>query len=242
MDAHIQSFLNKTTFVSATMATVILLSLLAYTPHTCIPSSNSSSRSSSSSSSSSLKFPKSTCDLSHRSFTTLDTKNRRLWSTSAWLNKVRAFSLLFQDLSSPSSFLSNSSRSLCLLAGAGQEAVALNQIGVDDVTAVDLVDSPPLVSRADPFNLPFFDDAFDFAFSAQFDVVLFPARFVAEMDRTVRVGGSCVLVVEERGDDEVMEVVRLFRRGKLVEAINITFTGLKMTRIVLRITSNSTSN
>lgn len=119
--------------------------------------------------------------------------------------------------------------------------MALHRIGVSDVTAIDLVDSPPLVSRADPFNLPFFDDAFDFAFSAQFDVVLFPARFIAEMERTVRIGGFCLLIVEECSDKEVREIAGLFKRGELVDADNFTFSGSKMTRIVIRIT-NSTSN
>ncbi|GMG98648.1 hypothetical protein Nepgr_000488 [Nepenthes gracilis] len=230
MDRQIQSFLNKTSVICATIATIVLASLLLHTPETCIPDKSTHS---------SLKFPRSTCDLSHRSLTTLDKKNRRLWSTSAWLNKVRSFSILFRE-AQRLSLLANSSKALCLLAGAGQEVMALNQIGVDDVTGIDLVDSPPLVSRADPNNLPFFDDVFDIAFSAQFDVVLFPSRFIAEMERTVGVGGFCVLVVQERTEGEVMDIVRLFRRGKFVDSKNITLSGWKMTRIVLRII-NSTS-
>ncbi|GAB4825078.1 hypothetical protein Ancab_007952 [Ancistrocladus abbreviatus] len=135
MDRRIQALLNRISFISATIATLIILSLLLYTPDTCISHTAPSH--------SFLKFPKSTCDFSHRSLTTLDKKNRRLWSTSAWINKVNSFSLVFLE-AQRLAILSNSSKSLCLLAGAGQEVMALNRIGVSDVTGIDLVDSPPL--------------------------------------------------------------------------------------------------
>lgn len=38
------------------------------------------------------------------------------------------------------------------------------------------------------------------------DRVLFSARFAAEMERTVRVGGVCVVAVEDCGGDWVREV------------------------------------
>ncbi|KAH9622857.1 hypothetical protein KSS87_012909 [Heliosperma pusillum] len=239
MDRHIQVLLNRISLLATTIATILLLSIILHPPDTCISHFSPHNP---------LKFPRSTCDSHHqpRPFSTLEKKNHRLWSTSAWQKKVQSFSHIFSDAQnhSPSrsfSLLSNSSRSLCLLAGAGQEAMALRQIGVSDVTAIDLVDSPPLVSRADPYNLPFFDDAFDFAFSAQFDVVLFPARFVAEMERVVRVGGFCLLLVELSTHEELKEIVGLFKGGKLFSADNCTFSGSKMTEIVVRVT-NSTVN
>lgn len=115
--------------------------------------------------------------------------------------------------------------------------MALNKIGVADVTGVELLDSPPLVSRADPHNLPFFDQAFDLGFSASFDQALFPSRYAAEMERTVRVGGVCVVVVDECGDEEVKEIGKLFRRSTFVRAKNVTLIGSKMTRIIMRITT-----
>lgn len=57
---------------------------------------------------------------------------------------------------------------------------------MEDVTGIELLESLPLVRRADPHNLPFFDGAFDFAFTARFDEALFPTRFAAEMERVVR--------------------------------------------------------
>lgn len=112
--------------------------------------------------------------------------------------------------------------------------MALSQMGVVDVTGVELVDSPPLVSRADPHNLPFFDHAFDLAFSAHLAEALFPSRFVAEMERAVRPKGVCVVVVEECGDEEVGEIVGLFTKSRFLDSVNVTLTGLKMTRIIMK--------
>lgn len=106
-------------------------------------------------------------------------------------------------------------------------------MGVADVTGVELVDSPPLVSRADPHNLPFFDGVFDLAFTAHLAEALFPSQFVSEMERTVRIGGVCVVVVEE-GED-LKEIISLFRKSQFISAKNVTLIGLKMTRIIMRI-------
>ncbi|KAI7979934.1 hypothetical protein LOK49_Contig218G00006 [Camellia lanceoleosa] len=198
-----------------------LLFLFLQTPETCVPQGSIPKPH--------QKFPKSTCDFSHRAFTFIDKKNKRLWSTKDWLNKLHSFSSFFTDLQTLN-HLHNS-------AGAGHEVMALKQIGVGDVTGVELVDSPPLVSRADPHNLPFFDGVFDLGFSAHLDEELFRERFAAEMERTVRVGGVCVVAVEECGKEEVKEVAKLFRKSRFVSAKNVTLTGSKMTRIILRITT-----
>nr|CAD1844419.1 unnamed protein product [Ananas comosus var. bracteatus] len=67
--------------------------------------------------------------------------------------------------------------------------------GVADVTGVDL-DFPRLVNRADPHNLPFFDGVFDLAFTPGLAGALFPMRFTAEMEHTLRQGGTIVLALE----------------------------------------------
>lgn len=113
--------------------------------------------------------------------------------------------------------------------------MALNQLGVKDVTGVELVDSLPLVSRADPHNLPFFDGVFDLGFSAHLDQALFPRRFAGEMERIVREGGICMLAVEECGEREVREIVKLFKQARFVSVKNVTLIGTKMTMIILRI-------
>ncbi|KAI8530203.1 hypothetical protein RHMOL_Rhmol11G0037300 [Rhododendron molle] len=149
--------------------------------------------------------------------TTLSKKNHRLWSTNKWLKTVQSFSSLFLTLKSLS-HLNNHSRVLCVSAGTGHEVRALTQIGVKDVTGVELVDSPPLVSRADPHNPPFFNGVFDLGFSAHLDQALFPSRFAAETERTVKAGGVCVVAVEECGRDGVRDVAGLFRKSRCVTA------------------------
>lgn len=110
---------------------------------------------------------------------------------------------------------------------------ALSEVGAGDVTGVEMVESPPLVRRADPHNLPFFDGVFDLVFSAHLDEALFPARFVAEMERTVRVRGVCVVVVEECGG-EMEGILRMFKRSAFVSAKNVTLIGSRMTQIIMR--------
>lgn len=120
-------------------------------------------------------------------------------------------------------------------AGPGHAVMALNNMGVGDVTGVEVVESLPLVSRCDVHNLPFFDDVFDFGFSGYLDRALFPARYVAEMERTVRSGGACVVALEECGDGEVKEIVKLFRKSRFLDAQNVTIAGELKTRIVMRV-------
>lgn len=110
---------------------------------------------------------------------------------------------------------------------------ALTELGVEDVTAVELVESPPLVSRADPHNLPFFDGIFDIGFGLYLDRALFPRRYVAQIERTVRNRGVCVVTVEECGTDEVEEIVKLFKKSRFVDAKNVILAGEKRTRIVM---------
>lgn len=113
--------------------------------------------------------------------------------------------------------------------------MAFNDIGVSEVTAVEIVESPPLVSKADPHNLPFFDGVFDLGFSGFFDRALFPGRYAEEMERTVKVGGVCVVAVEECGDGVVKKVGHLFRKSELVGVKNVSLMGSRMTQIVLRV-------
>ncbi|KAH0919521.1 hypothetical protein HID58_027181 [Brassica napus] len=74
--------------------------------------------------------------------------------TKAWISRLSSFSsyfLRFCDLG----LLRNHTKALCLSAGAGHAPMAMAQIELSDVTAVELVDSLPLERRADPHNLHF---------------------------------------------------------------------------------------
>lgn len=226
MDRHIREFLNKLSYACIAIGTLTLILLFLETPETCVPPDAPAKPH--------HRFPRSSCDTSSREVVTVEKKNKRLWSTRSWQNKVEShvrFFRAFRDLG----LLQNHSKVLCVSAGAGHEVMGLSQMGVDDVTGTELVDSPPLVSRADPHNLPFFENVFDLAFTAHFAEALFPSRFVSEMERTVRPGGVCVLVVEECGGEEVKDIAGLFRRSRFVSAVNVTLTGLRMTRIIMKI-------
>lgn len=101
------------------------------------------------------------------------------------------------------------------------------------------MESPPLVSGADPHNLPFFDGIFDLGFGVYLDRALFPMRYVGQIERTVRIGGFCVVTVEECGADEVEEIVKLFKKSRFVDAKNVILAGERRTRIVMKVESNS---
>lgn len=110
-------------------------------------------------------------------------------------------------------------------------------LGVVDVTGVEVVESPPLVSRADPHNLPFFDGIFDLGFGAYLDRALFPVRYVGQIERTVRRGGVCVVAVEECGAAEVAEIAKLFRKSRFVDSKSVVLAGERRTRIVMKVES-----
>ncbi|KAJ0677661.1 putative S-adenosyl-L-methionine-dependent methyltransferase [Helianthus annuus] len=221
MEKHIQIFLHKISYLSITIATLTLILVFFFQPlpETCInPNPN---------------HPKSSCSAAHRRTTTVGTKNHRLWSTNSWTKHVNSFSTLFTHLQTLK-LINNHTQTLILSAGGGQAVMALKQIGLVDVVGVELVDSPPLVSRGDPHNLPFFDTVFDLGFSVNLDQALFPARYVRELERVVRVGGVVVVCVEECGESGVREVLRLFGRSEVVRVGNVTVVGSKMTMIVTR--------
>lgn len=229
MEKEIDKFLKNLSFGAIAIASVTLLFLFLKTPDTCVSRDAPSKPH--------YRFPKSSCDFtSTRPHLTADKKNHRLWSSRDWNNKLHSFSLLFLPLRDLG-LLGNHSKVLCVSAGAGHEVAAFSRLGVEDVTGVELFDSPPLVSRADPHNLPYFDDAFDLAFTARFDEALFPARFAAEMERTVRPGGVCYVLVGECGPQEVREVVSLFRNSRVISSGNVTLIGIRMTGILMKRTS-----
>lgn len=112
--------------------------------------------------------------------------------------------------------------------------MALKELGLDNVTGVELVESLPLVVRADPHNLPYFDEVFGLGFSSFLDQALFPVKYVREIERCVKVGGVIVVCVEVCGDEGVMDVVELFSKSTFSLAKNVTLMGTKMTMIVMK--------
>ncbi|MBA0741283.1 hypothetical protein Gogos_014448, partial [Gossypium gossypioides] len=103
--------------------------------------------------------------------------------------------------------------------------MVLSKMGLKNVICVELIEFLPLVSRANPHNLSLSDRAFDVAFTGHLMAALYPLRNAEEIDRTVRKGGVCVVVVDECGEEEVKEIVRLFRRSQLLSSSDVTLNG-----------------
>ncbi|KQJ94902.1 uncharacterized protein LOC100827076 [Brachypodium distachyon] len=179
--------------------------------------------------------------LKHQLAKTLSPRLRRIWSTRDWHRKVAAFAAVFSRLQS-ANLLSNTSRALCVGARLGQEVAALRLVGVADSVGIDLAPAPPLVLQGDFHRQPFPDARFDFEFSNVFDHALYPARFAAEIERTLRPGGVAVLhvAVHRRGDrysaNDLMDVkglIGLFGGCEVVEVSKVDAFGLD-TEVILR--------
>ncbi|CAM8947621.1 unnamed protein product [Rhodiola kirilowii] len=172
---------------------------------------------------------------------TTNPKLRQIWTTRDWDRKINVFSQFFSDLKRRN-LLSNHSRALCVGARVGQEVEALRRIGVNDSIGIDLVPYPPLVVRGDFHSQPFGNETFDFEFSNVFDHALYPDRFVAEIERTLKVEGVCVLHVAlaRRADKfsandlfSLKPLVELFRRSEMVVSRSVDGFGLD-TEVVFR--------
>ncbi|KAK7367080.1 hypothetical protein VNO80_09089 [Phaseolus coccineus] len=165
---------------------------------------------------------------------TLNPRLRKIWTTRDWDRKIPVFARFFQDLKGKN-LLRNTSKALCIGARVGQEVEALRRIGVADSVGMDLVPYPPLVVQADFHNQPFRNDTFDFEFSNVFDHALYPQRFVAEIERTLKPEGVCVLHValSRRADKysandlySVQPLVELFNHSALVHVRSVDGFGL----------------
>ncbi|CAO2177631.1 unnamed protein product [Urochloa humidicola] len=179
--------------------------------------------------------------LRHQLNKTLNPRLRRVWATRDWQRKVTTFATFFTSLQHQH-LLTNTSRALCVGARLGQEVAALRQIGVRNAVGIDLAPAPPLVVRGDFHAQPFEDETFDFEFSNVFDHALYPDRFAAEIERTLRPGGVAVLhvAVHRRGDRysandllDVKGLVGLFRRCEVVRVSKVDAFGLD-TEVILR--------
>ncbi|CAK8578727.1 unnamed protein product [Lathyrus sativus] len=165
---------------------------------------------------------------------TLNPKLRKIWTTRDWNRKIPVFVKFFQQLIT-NNLLQKSSKALCIGARVGQEVEALRRIGVVDSIGMDLVPYPPLVVKGDFHNQPFDNDTFDFEFSNVFDHALYPQKFVAEIERTLKPNGVCVLHVAllRRADKysandlySVEPLVELFKNSVLVHVVKVDGFGL----------------
>ncbi|KAK7309493.1 hypothetical protein RJT34_06259 [Clitoria ternatea] len=165
---------------------------------------------------------------------TLNPKLRKIWTTRDWNRKISVFASFFEELKEKK-LLDNTSKALCIGARVGQEVEALRRIGVVDSVGMDLVPYPPLVVKGDFHNQPFGNDTFDFEFSNVFDHALYPQQFVAEIERTLRPNGVCVLHValSRRADKysandlySVQPLIELFKHSSLLHVRSVDGFGL----------------
>ncbi|KAL5711130.1 hypothetical protein ACHQM5_021621 [Ranunculus cassubicifolius] len=165
---------------------------------------------------------------------TLNPKLREIWTTRDWNRKVEVFSKFFQELQHKN-LLTNHSKALCIGARVGQEVAALRGIGVTDAVGIDLVPYPPLVIKGDFHSQPFKSETFDFEFSNVFDHALYPAKFVGEIERTLKPGGVCVLhvAISRRSDKysandlfSVKPLMKMFKHSKMVNVRKVDGFGL----------------
>jgi ubiquinone/menaquinone biosynthesis C-methylase UbiE len=84
----------------------------------------------------------------------------------------------------------------------GEEVSVLKELGIDAI-GIDLVDNPPLVIKGDCHNLAFEDKSYDFIFSNIFDHVLYPEKFISEIERVIKPGGHCLLHLSVQVRDDV---------------------------------------
>ncbi|KAF9593116.1 hypothetical protein IFM89_020326 [Coptis chinensis] len=152
---------------------------------------------------------------------TLNPKLREIWTTRDWERKVLVFGQFFQELKMHH-LLSNDSKALCIGARVGQEVAALRGIGVVDSVGIDLVPYPPLVIKGDFHSQPFDNETFDFEFSNVFDHALFPVKFVAEIERTLKPGGVCVLHVAISRRSDKYSANDLFSLKPLIEMFKVS--------------------
>uniref|UniRef100_A0A0D9V6K6 Methyltransferase type 11 domain-containing protein n=1 Tax=Leersia perrieri TaxID=77586 RepID=A0A0D9V6K6_9ORYZ len=228
MDEHVRRLLNRVSIALAAVATAALLQLFHHSS-SCLVGSHPYS-----SSLSLAPFPRTSCDAASRRVVDPDLRLAKLRASPRWRRRNAALSAAVFPRLRRLVLLRRSSRVLCVAAGAGQAVDALHVAGVGDATGVDLVDFPPLVRRADPHNLPFFDGAFDVVLCDDPQALtgaLFPSRFAAEAERTVRLGGAIALAVERHVD--LSTVASLFKKSRVVDAWNATLDGSAVSMAIL---------
>ncbi|KAL6614361.1 hypothetical protein ACP70R_036631 [Stipagrostis hirtigluma subsp. patula] len=236
MDVHVRRLLNRVSIALAAVATAALLYVFRRSSSSCFAGHGSPTYASLSL----APFPRTSCDAASRRVVDPDLRLVKLQDSPRWRRRDAALSASVFAPLRRRRLLGASSRVLCVAAGAGQAVDALHVAGVADVTGVDLVDFPPLVRRADPHNLPFFDGAFDIVLSddpGALTGALFPARFAAEIERTVRRGGAIALGVDRHID--VSTVAHLFKKSRIAEVGNGTLDGSVVSIVILR--SNGTN-
>ncbi|XP_015950532.1 uncharacterized protein LOC107475419 [Arachis duranensis] len=143
-------------------------------------------------------------------------------TSKEWIGAVRFYSSVFQDLMA-GGYLSPESKSLCVESPAGQDVVALREIGVVDAVGIAKKPSKPLVKSGEGKRIPFGEDSFDFIFSAAGGIERSsaPVEFAGEVGRTLRPGGIAVFHVKANDTYSFNSFVDLFNCCKVEKSHDI---------------------
>lgn len=131
--------------------------------------------------------------IEHQSKKTLDPKKRKKWLGEEWELKINGFKKEFEKFKE---FLKEDKKCLCLGARTGQEVVALKQLGVKNVTGIDIVPCEPHVIKGDIHSLDFDDNTFDFVYTNIIDHSIDPKKMISEIERVLKVEGVFFLQIQ----------------------------------------------
>lgn len=131
--------------------------------------------------------------ISHQKEKTLNPNKREKWVGEEWGSKISGFKQEFEKIKS---FLSPEKKCLCLGARTGQEVVALKEMGVKDVTGIDIVPHKPHVIEGDIHNLEFKDESFDLVYTNIIDHSIDPKKMISEVERVLKVDGLFYLQIQ----------------------------------------------
>ncbi|KAI5064686.1 hypothetical protein GOP47_0019381 [Adiantum capillus-veneris] len=178
----------------------------------------------------------------HEHLISINLKLKTLWTSKDWRLKVSTFTDIFSALMKKN-LLKPCFKALCIGAGQGHEVLALKEMGIYDSIGIDLVAAPPLVMKGDMHSQPFREETFDFEYCNVFDHALLTSKFAAEIERTLKPGGSIVihLMLKNRPQEafrlnnlqDVAVLIALFRNFEHLHVGDIDTFGLD-TEVIFR--------
>ncbi|KAK7349738.1 hypothetical protein VNO77_07361 [Canavalia gladiata] len=141
-----------------------------------------------------------------------DAENPELYASKDWINGVRFYSSVFQDLIA-GGFLSPESKSLCLETPTGRDVLALREIGVADAVGISKKASKPLVKAGEARRIPFANGTFDFVFAGDgaLERSPWPSEFATEISRTLKPEGFAAFHVKAKDTYSYNSFVNLFK-------------------------------
>lgn len=143
--------------------------------------------------------------LDFQSRKTKDPVKREKWLGEEWPIKLEGFK---KEFSKFGGMINENTKALCIGARTGQEVVALRELGVKDVTGIDIVPHLPNVIEGDMHNLAFEDNSFNFVYTNVIDHSIDPKKMIEEIERVLAPDGLLFLQIQVGIDqDEYTEFV-----------------------------------